>query len=203
MKPPSQPGNAKQDAIDDTVSRALNMLAHTAPPAGMEARILNHLRHRSESGPSTFARRLAALRPQLYIAGALACLVAAVVMLSPAYRQPAVSAIDSSAAVSPWRQATSASGNDIVREATPARRPVYRAGSASRARLVSFPAPPAPLTEQERLLLAVAASHPSPDVIAALDPVQRAEATARSERQFLASLEVTDPNASTSSGDHQ
>jgi hypothetical protein len=50
-------------------------------------------------------------------------------------------------------------------------------------REVSYPAPPRPLTEQEKLLLQIA-QHPTPAEIALLDPVVQAKLDALEDAEF-------------------
>jgi hypothetical protein len=70
--------------------------------------------------------------------------------------------------------------------------PRRAAGRREMARTVSYPAPPAPLTMQEKLLVQVA-EHPTPGEIAMLDPVVREKQETAEDAQFAKFVAQADP----------
>jgi hypothetical protein len=176
---------------EPTIARLLAGLRDAEPQPGIERRILQAMQARETVASMPFWKRL---RPQtlpafaIWLASALAITGALVaIALHQRWRVPADSSHPSTLAV---RQQSPA--EVIMRPApVPARRPASRPWPKhSRAvppvpdlRAASFPAPPLPLTEQEKLLLRLAHRR-DPEDTAILNPAAQAAQSARANEQF-------------------
>jgi cytoskeletal protein RodZ len=174
---------------DRTIERLLAGLRDAEPPGGMERRILEALHGRE-------AREVAAsaslwrrpLRPA--IAMLLACTVILMVGIAVHHQQRHPPATLSHSTRADLRQTTRPEVvvqkvSTVPRRTTsriPVRHP-HDAPGAGETQTASFPAPPLPLTEQERLLLRLA-HRGDADNMAILNPDTRAAQTAKAAEQF-------------------
>jgi hypothetical protein len=191
---------------DKRIESTLKALTHAETPEGMEHRILLRL--------EAHQRKPAPIRRWLIPSAALgACAVVALLVATRHRAMPpaAIAPIVMAKSVAPLAPPTSAPQTIAHRE-----RPAHKGIIA-----VSYPAPLAPLTEQEKLLvrliqsrerteakqvatradvpltheekLLVAVSRIRQDaVLEALDPVRRAEADTRTKREFNAFVQEKD-----------
>jgi hypothetical protein len=176
---------------EPTIERLLAGLRDAEPQPGIEHRILEAMQARETVASVSFWNRL---RPQtlpafaIWLASALAITGAFVaIALHQRWRVPADSSHPPTVAV---RQESPAEA--ITHKASvPARRPASRVRSKhSRTvppgpdlRAAGFPAPPLPLTEQEKLLLRLARRR-NPEDTAILNPAAQAAQSARANEQF-------------------
>ncbi len=175
------------DTNEEIVQRVLQSLRDAAPPDGMESRILSTVRHRASAmpAPSRSRWRTASLSGGVVLAG-VAC-----ALFFTAYRKPPQAAFPRSQAVS-IESVNQPVTPPLVVTRQPPKPPSRkeRFGTASPPQetltMVSYPAPPMPLTEQEKLLLRLAHKG-DPVQLAMLDPVQR-EATYAQERAEVQSF---------------
>ncbi len=171
-----------EEGREERVDAVLRSLGQAQVPEGMEARILSRLKERREVPERSAWLRS---RPVWALAGAglAAVLLLALYGLRPSRTVPAHGSIAAVAAVAVG------SSRAVPRVAPPARvAPVRRVGKHRRVRpaeSASFPAPEAPLTQQERLLLAIAHIN-QPAVLDALDPTRRAAVEAQDDHDFKA-----------------
>jgi hypothetical protein len=179
---------------EETIERLLAGLRDARPPAGIERRILEALDGMEGHEASAFAsfwRR--PLRPAL--AMLLACTVILMaaftveqrkhvpgqqfVPLKPTEGLNGAPNIFSSLRVG---QKPQRSNGAALRKLPPVKHP-HDAPAAGETQAASFPAPPLPLTEQERLLLRLA-HRGDADNMAILNPDTRAAQTAKATEQF-------------------
>jgi hypothetical protein len=176
---------------EPTIERLLAGLRDAEPQPGITHRILEAMQARETAASVSFWNRL---RPQtlpafaIWLASALAITGAFVaIALHQRWRVPADSSHPPILAV---RQKSPAEA--ITQKApVPARRPASRVWSKhSRPvipvpdlRAASFPAPPLPLTEQEKLLLRLAHRR-NPEDTAILNPAAQAAHSAKANEQF-------------------
>ena len=161
------------DTHEEIVGRVFHGLRDAAPLDGMESRILNTLRHRASSMPVSIRRpwRIASLAG----GAVLACAVCA--LFFTAHRETSQVPLSRSSGM-PVQVETGfiTAPERLVR--TPPKPMVRRARLTLAAQpkeelaAVSYPAPPMPLTEQEKLLLRIVHRN-DPVQIAMLDPLQR------------------------------
>jgi hypothetical protein len=187
---------------DGTIERLLAGLRDAEPPGGMERRILEALDGigaREVAGSTSLWRR--PLRPA--IAMLLACTVILMVAftvqqrkqvpgqqfvpLKPTEGLNGAPNIFSSLRVGPKPQHALGdqrvrSNGAAVRQLPPVKHP-QDAPAVGETQTASFPAPPLPLTEQERLLLRLA-HRGDADTTAILNPAVRAAQTAKATEQF-------------------
>ena len=184
---------------EPTIERLLAGLRDAEPQPGIEHRILEAMQARETVASMPFWKRL---RPQalpafaIWLASALAITGALVaIALHQRWRVPADSSHPSTLAV---RRESPA--EVIAQKApVPARRPASRAWAKhSRTvppvrdlRAASFPAPPLPLTEQEKLLLRLAHRR-DPQDTAILNPAAQAAQSARANEQFQQFFRMND-----------
>jgi hypothetical protein len=169
---------------DGTIERLLAGLRDAEPPGGMERRILEAL-------GGMEARKVAVSAslwlPAMALLLACAVILTAAVMVHQHRHAPADLSFSTSAGV---RQATRA---DVITQKVPIvprrttsrvvlRRP-HEVPAAKETEAASFPAPPLPLTEQERLLLRLA-HRGDADNMAILNPDVREAQTAKATEQF-------------------
>jgi hypothetical protein len=176
---------------EPTIERLLAGLRDAEPQPGIEHRILEAMQARETVASVPFWNRL---RPQtlpafaIWLVTALAITGAFVaIALHQRWRVPADSSHPSTLAV---RQESPAEA--ITQPApVPARRPASRVWSkhsrtavpVSDLQAAGFPAPPLPLTEQEKLLLRLAHGR-DPEDTAILNPAAQAAQSARANEQF-------------------
>ena len=198
---------------DDGVDLALRSLVQTSPPPGMEDRILHRLQqHRLQQRRTGTAHvgvlslsRANTLR--LYLAGAMAASVALAIIFS--WHHHAVSSqqqarLESSALPFSAHPVTAPSfeqsmPSHLVGATHSAAQHRTTANPTTANRAVSgpasFPAPEAPLTHQERLLLVIARS-PQTEVNAALDLARSTETITPDNYQLQASFHNADTGGS-------
>ena len=176
---------------EPTIERLLAGLRDAEPQPGIEHRILEAMQARETVASVSFWNRL---RPQtlpafaIWLVSALAITGAFIaIALHQRWRIPADSSYPPTLAV---RQK---SPSEAIRQKAPvpARRPASRVWSKhSRPvipvpdlRAASFPAPPLPLTEQEKLLLRLTQRR-NPEDTAILNPAAQAAQSAKANEQF-------------------
>jgi hypothetical protein len=176
---------------EPTIERLLAGLRDAEPQPGIERRILLAMQARETVASVPFWKRL---RPQtlpafsVWLASALAMTGALVaIALHQRLNVPADSTHPPTLALRQERPAEVFT----QRAPVPARLPASRVGSkhsrtvptAPDLRAASFPAPPLPLTEQEKLLLRLAHRRDSQDATI-LNPAAQAAQSARANEQF-------------------
>jgi hypothetical protein len=168
---------------DPTIERVLAALREAEPSAAMGRRILQAMEAREAEASAPFWPRLKPAATSLATAVAITGVLIIAVAVHQHRRAPADTR---SHATGPTYQQT-AQPEAVVRKARIAPRP-----PASRRRPVSavpetqaagFPAPPLPLTGQERLLLRLAHRR-NPEDTAILNPALQAAQSAKATEQF-------------------
>jgi hypothetical protein len=176
---------------EPTIERLLAGLRDAQPQPGIEHRILKAMQARKKVASVSFWSRL---RPQtlstfaIGMASALAIIGAFVAITLPQrWKVPVDRSRPVTVAVRP-----KSSADAIPHQApVPARRPASRIGPkhvhavnpAANLRSASFPAPPLPLTEQEKLLLRLTQRR-NPEDTAILNPAVQAAQSAKANEQF-------------------
>ena len=175
---------------DGTIERLLAGLRDVEPPGGIERRILEAL-------DGVEAREVAASallwRPAMALLLACSAILIVIITVQQHRHAPADLGRSTSADV---RQATrpefvtqrAPSGPLRTGSRVAVRRP-HHAHAAGETQASSFPAPPLPLTEQERLLLRLA-HRGDADNLAILNPDVRAAQTAKATEQFQQFFEI-------------
>jgi hypothetical protein len=169
---------------DQTIERVLAALRHAEPSATMERRILEAMAASEAETSPPFWPRLRPMATSLAVALAIAGMVIVVVAVQQHRRAPADTRSHSTAPV--VRKTTQP---EIVLQQVAPRHPVRslrHAGKVSaepQTQVASFPAPPLPLTEQERLLLRLAHRR-DPEDTAILNPAVQAAQSAKATVQF-------------------
>jgi hypothetical protein len=177
---------------DETIERLLAGLRDAEPSSGIERRVLMAMEAREAVASDSPWRRLSLpwlLRPA--IAMSSACVVASLIVAIAVHQhrdRPAD--VRSHSTRADARQAT---GPEAVAQQAPIvpRRMVSRVSvrrprdvlAAKETQAASFPAPPLPLTEQERLLLRLAHRR-DPEDTAILNPAVQAAQSAKATEQF-------------------
>jgi hypothetical protein len=169
---------------DQTIKMLMTGLRDAEPPTGMQSRILEALELHATVSPGLL--KSWRLRPSVAMAFVGAAVLTAVLAVAIRIYQP------SHGAANTTRQVTHGDARQGARPVTTAvkmsaglRRKAPR-GSATRPREsepASYPAPPMPLTEQERLLLRLAHRHDVQSV-AILNPDLQAAESAEAAKQF-------------------
>jgi hypothetical protein len=170
---------------DGTIERLLAGLRDAEPPAGIERRILDALEgietREAAASASLWRRRL---RPA--IAMLLACaviLMVAITVQQHRHATPDLKSTDVRQPAKPEARVQKAQAVPLrTRSRVPVRHPQH-APAAAETRAASFPAPPLPLTEQERSLLRLA-HRGDADNMAILNPDVRTAQTAKATEQF-------------------
>jgi hypothetical protein len=178
---------------DEAIDKVLAGLREAVPLEGLDSRVLAAVRKRVEA-PRGLPLRWAA------VGGFALAAVAAIALLAiprSSTVPPAVQAIVQPQPLPPALPAPAA--------ARPHRRtPAVRANAevpAANAPTASFPAPPMPLTEQERLLIEVA-RHGAPKAVPVLDPDALARQETHAEQVFETVLATAqEPSIFTHKGD--
>ncbi len=162
------------DINEEIVDRVLQGLRDAASPDGMESRIVSAVRHRAAATP-IIAR--SPRKTTLLVGSAVLATVACVLFFNARWKTPQSSATRFQAIpmqtgnvpVTPFTAATRKPPKLAFRRARLATTSSQREEESTR---VSYPAPPMPLTEQEKLLLRLV-HEGDPVQIAMLNPVQR------------------------------
>jgi hypothetical protein len=176
---------------DRTIERLLAGLRDAEPSAGIERRILEEMEAREAAAAAPLWPRLRSswlLRPAIAmsLACAVASLIVAIAVHQPRHRPADVRSHSTRADV---RQ--TAGPQAVAQQAPIAPRRVASRVSVRRPRVpavpetqaASFPAPPLPLTEQEKLLLRLAHRGDAEDM-AILNPDVQAAQSAQATQQF-------------------
>lgn len=163
------PGLVSDDLIID---QTLAALGNPTPPADMEARLLRSLESHAFSTPANSARRF--LRPGLLLAAA-SILLAATVRHINAPRPPSpVPTFTAARSTPPLKPQTTQEPKPprptLIVHSIKARQTAPASGPAE-----SFPAPPMPLTQQERLLLRMAQERDPHELLALNTDVRAAQ----------------------------
>jgi hypothetical protein len=170
---------------DGTIERLLAGLRDAEPPAGIERRILDALdgvEAREAAAPAWLWRWR--LRPA--IAMLLACAVILMVAIMVHQHRHAPAELKSADVRLPAKPQWVAQKAHAVSLGTRSRvpvRPPRDVPAAEETQTASFPAPPLPLTEQERLLLRLA-HRGDADNMAILNPDVQTALTAKATEQF-------------------
>jgi hypothetical protein len=165
---------------DGTIERLLSGLRDAEPPGGMERRILEALDGmgaREAAASTSLWRR--PLRPA--IAMLVACTV--ILMVSFTVQQRKHVPGQQFVPLKPTEGLNGAPGIVSSRRVGPKRQHAPARPHRGTTQTASFPAPPLPLTEQEKLLLRLAHRGDS-DTTAILNPDVRAAQTAKATEQF-------------------
>jgi hypothetical protein len=175
---------------DGTIERLLAGLRDAEPPGGMECRILEAL---DGIGAHEVAASAWFWLPAMALLLACAVILTAAVIVHQRRHAPTDLSHSTSAPVRPDTRPEL-----ITRKAhTGPRRTASRVSvrhprdvpAAAEVQASSFPAPPLPLTEQERLLLRLA-HRGDPEHMAILNPDVRAAQTAKATEQFQQFFEI-------------
>jgi hypothetical protein len=170
---------------DGTIERLLAGLRDAEPPAGIERRILeaiDGMEAREAAAPASLWRW--PLRPA--IAMLLACaviLMVAITVQQARHATPDLKSADVRQPAKPEARALKAPPVPLRPRSRVPVRPPQNEPAAEETRVASFPAPPLPLTEQERLLLRLA-HRGDADNMAILNPDVRTALTAKATEQF-------------------
>jgi hypothetical protein len=175
---------------DATIERLLAGLRDVEPPGGIERRILEALDGMEAREVATPA---SLWRPAMALLLVCAVILMVVTMVHQQRHVPADLGHSASADV---RQATrpefvtqkAPTGPRRTTSRVSVRRP-HDVPAAGETQASSFPAPPLPLTEQERLLLRLA-HRGDPENMAILNPEVRAAQTAKATEQFQEFFEI-------------
>ena len=183
---------------EDDFDQTLRSLAQGSPPPGMEDRILHRLRERREEsvgagiGVLAFANRRSF---HLAMAGAMAAAAVSALAFSlhhhAIFSQPHAQLEADSRPLPALHATPPPTATAMHHRLVSAKRPAARRPAAPE-RTVSFPAPEAPLTHEEKLLLVIARS-PQPAMTAALDLAGSTETIAPSNHQLQASFHNDNP----------
>jgi hypothetical protein len=177
---------------EETIERLLRGLRDAEPPAGIERRILRALdgmeTGQASGAASPWRRPIVPwwLRPAMALS--LTCAAMLIVAITNYQYRHAAPVVRSPSPGSDVRQAAVAQKLTIVARRLDARVAVRRphahhVSAGGESQQASFPAPPLPLTEQERLLLRLA-HRGDRENMALLNPDVRAEQTAKDTEQF-------------------
>ncbi len=193
---------------DESIARVMAGLRETVAPEGMERRILDAMQDRASVPASSAWRRWSSARwitrMHPVAAGLLACSVAAAILFAAVLvlpiarhpgRTPAHADLHASPAAAPAAAAVSAQPPPLPRNARMIKAKSAHQSSPDREtepawRAASYPAPPMPLTEQEKLLLRIAHRNDPVKLATVLTPEVRAkeQQIARAEfKQFFES----------------
>lgn len=171
-----------------TIKRLLEGLRDAQPDPGIEHRILKAMQAREIAASVSFWNRL---RPQTLAIGIASALAIPGAFVATTLLQHGEAPADRSHSVTLTVRAKSFSEEIPHRAPVPARRPASRIWAkhahavtpAANLRSASFPAPPLPLTEQEKLLLRLTHRGNLEDT-AILNPAVQAAQSARANEQF-------------------
>ncbi len=161
------------DTNEDIFGRVLQGLRDAAPPEGMESRIVSAVQYRASTAPVKS-------RPLWRIVPLAGSAVLATALFFTAHRNAPQTTMPHPQAASLRATIRPAIATGSLERAGHRRRPTPALQLKEDSASISYPAPPMPLTEQEKLLLRIIHKD-DPVQIAMLDPVQR-EAMYASER---------------------
>jgi hypothetical protein len=171
---------------EETIKVLMAGFRDAEPPSGMQSRISEALELHATVSPGLL--KTWRLRPSLAVAFVCAAVLAAALAVTIRIYQPLhrpATRADARQGAGPETTAgkSTAGFQRKAPRVSATRRRASELGSASERQLASYPAPPLPLTEQERLLLRLAHRH---DVqsLAILNPDLRAAESAEAARQF-------------------
>jgi hypothetical protein len=175
---------------EEAVDRVLHGLSARSVPGHLQHRTLYMVQARLAEAESR--RRLwmpagVALGAALTLAAGVLLFVSTQHGTAPA-ASPVIAAISEAAPLpavegAPPREALAVTATAKRLTVTHRLRAARASSSGITVRGVSYPAPPRPLTAQEKLLLQIA-QHPTPAEIALLDPVERAKQAALEDAEF-------------------
>jgi hypothetical protein len=173
---------------DELVQRLMTSLRDAKPAPDMEQRILSAIRHETGIREAAHANRPCMLWPgwsrqavAMLIAGAAALAVGLVLMLTGRPHRSTLTNVRSDPARAVARQM--ANPLEVAQKPTGHTRHSASVGHHALPASNSYPAPPLPLTEQEKLLLRLARRR-DPGSLTLLDPDVRGAQTARATEQF-------------------
>ena len=191
MIPPEKilPEESRHEREIDGLLKALG--TRDLPP-GMEQRLIRRLAGREESVPARRFRRPHWLWPASLITLATVAVLTLVLTLQhprgvpPGPGQARIEQPLSSSAVTEIAPGSTGAASVVARASRSAgsvQRRLAPAEAAAPAQPAGFPAPPMPLTDQERLLLRIA-HRGDPQQVAALDPLLQDRLNARASAEF-------------------
>lgn len=177
---------------DRTIERLLAGLRDAEPSAGIERRILEAMGAR-EAASAPLWRRLSSMPlPAVATSLASAMAIAGALIIAIAVRQHWSAPADTRSHANTAAMRRTAQPEAVTRKAPIApRRPASRVSlkhpgsvpAVPETQVASFPAPPLPLTEQEKLLLRLAHRR-NPEDTAILNPAVQAAQSAKATEQF-------------------
>ena len=176
---------------EELTTRVMDGLRNAEAPEGMDQRIVKALQERAASQPATHGFRFALPSKWFAATGATlaACLTLSIFMRHRTEQLPAIAPTSSSSEVDVERSATRQPFKPLLqqsRQIKPPKAPSTAIPNIAAQRETlssSYPAPPMPLTEQEKLLLRLAHKG-DPMQLAMLDPSQRAAQNAADKADF-------------------
>ena len=166
---------------DRTIERLLAALRDAEPSTGIEHRLLQAMEAREAEAFAPLWRRPTALATSLVTALA----ITAVLIIAMALHQHRTAPADTRSHAPAVQRTTQPEAVAQQAPITP-RRPAQRRHPVSavpETQAASFPAPPLPLTEQEKLLLRLAHRR-NPEDTAILNPAVQAAQSAKATEQF-------------------
>ena len=180
------------DTNEEIVGRVLHSLRDAAPPDGMESRILSAVRHRASAMPipTRSLWRLASLTGGAALATLLCALFFTAHRKAPQTTMPPFKAASLRATIRPT-VAVESIGRAGLKSAVHRRKPEIIFTSKKDTAHISYPAPPLPLTEQEKLLLRIIHKD-DPVQIAMLDPVKWMQQNTEDRKAFSDFFKLTE-----------
>ncbi|HMG03305.1 MAG TPA: hypothetical protein VK596_09240 [Edaphobacter sp.] len=181
---------------DHNIDRVLNALRDATPPANMERRILNLLEAEAHKPPRPIRPRL----QNLWIAAAVCCAALVVTALIGTltmrhHNAPAIARTTPAETSNASRSSTATIANTPTPHSHSATAPrstiqprLIQVAQSEAADQISHPAPPIPLTEQERILLRFA-RHGRTDDLAQISNDRKAAKEERDAAEFQAFFE--------------
>jgi hypothetical protein len=160
---------------DQAIERLLSALRDAEPSPALARRILQAMEAREAPAP---------LRPRLRPVAAVVAIIGVLIIAVAVHQHRRVPADTRSHANAPPVRRTNQPEGVVQKASIPPRRPAERS-SVRRAvsAVASFPAPPLPLTQQEKLLLRLAYRR-NPEDTAILNPAVQAAQSAKATEQF-------------------
>ena len=183
--------NLTEHDHEQGIDRTLKALASAPPPPGMHDRILARLAHAKHEASTSRPRGFAGIFTMPWLASgfALAGALALCILFATRHTPTPPAPASAEAEERPVSPGIPLAPIDVARQALPrnssfasAKRPATGRPTAE-PELASFPAPEAPLTEQEKLLLHIA-RRPGPDDFALLNPEARDQVAQASRADF-------------------
>jgi hypothetical protein len=186
------------DEADIAISKVLAGLRDVETPDGMERRILRQLEQRAAQRSTSWLQ----WSLPLAAVGTVACGMLVAVALRSSHKPAPIPPSIARVATSPM--AAAAPANSLAPEqphrVPTAKHRIVRSSKASEAATaeLGFPAPPLPLTDEEKLLLRLAQGG-IPKSVVLLDPEALAEREAKAEKDFRERMEQTPETVSATS----